>query len=53
MQAAISPDSKMIAFAAQDLSFNVEVLPFDAGTGRQTGEGKSATEGANVIFFLL
>jgi eukaryotic-like serine/threonine-protein kinase len=52
MQAAISRDNKIIAFAAQDLSFNVEVLPFDAETGRQTGEVKPATQGTNVIYFL-
>ena len=51
MQAAISRDGKMIAFAAQTLSFNVEVLPFDAEAGRQTGEAKAATEGANAIYF--
>jgi serine/threonine protein kinase len=51
MQAAISPDNKVIAFAAQGLSFNVEVLPFDAETGHETGEVKSVTQGANVIYF--
>ena len=51
MQPAISRDNKAIAFAAQDLSFNVEVLPFDAETGRQTGEVKQATQGSNVIYF--
>ncbi|HKA21490.1 MAG TPA: protein kinase, partial [Blastocatellia bacterium] len=52
LQAAISRDNKTIAFAAQDLSFNVEVLPFDAETGRQTGEVKPVTQGSNVIYFL-
>jgi Tol biopolymer transport system component len=51
MQAAISRDNKAIAFAAQDLSFNVGVLPFDPETGRQTGEATPATQGSNVIYF--
>jgi Tol biopolymer transport system component len=51
-QAAISHDGKLIAFSAQDLSFNVETLPFDAEAGRQTGVPQSATQGSNIIYFL-
>jgi Tol biopolymer transport system component len=52
MQAAVSRDGKMIAFAAQDLSFNIEILPFDAEIGRQTGAPQPVTLGSNTIYFL-
>jgi serine/threonine protein kinase len=51
-QAAISRDGKLIAFAAQDLSFNIETLPFDAELGRQTGPLQEVTRGSNNIEFL-
>lgn len=51
-QAAVSNDGKLIAFSAQDLSFNVETMPFDAEAGRQTSEPQSATFGSNTIYFL-
>jgi len=52
MQAAVSRDGELIAFAAQDLSFNIETIPFDAETGRQTDAPQPATLGNNVIYFL-
>jgi len=51
-QAAISRDGNLIAFAAQDLSFNIETLPFDAEMGRQTGTPQELTRGNNNIDFL-
>jgi serine/threonine protein kinase len=51
-QAAISRDGKLIAFDAQDLSFNIETLPFDAETGHQTGAPEEVTRGSNNIDFL-
>jgi len=51
-QAAISRDGNLIAFAAQDLSFNIETLPFDAEMGRQTGTPQEVTRGSNNIDFL-
>jgi Tol biopolymer transport system component len=52
MQAAVSRDGKLIVYAAQDLSFNIETLPFDAETGRHTGTPQPATQGRNIIYFL-
>ncbi len=52
IQAAVSRDGKLIAFSAQDLSFNIETLPFDAEAGRQTGAPQPATQGSNIIYFL-
>jgi len=51
-QAAISRDGKLIAFAAQDFSFNIETMPFDAEMGRQTGAPQEVTSGSNNIDFL-
>ena len=51
-QAAISRDGKLIAFAAQDLSFNIETLPFDEEMGHQTGAPQEVTRGSNNIDFL-
>lgn len=52
IQAAVSHDGKMIAFAAQELAFNVEMLPFDAEQGRQMGAPQPITSGNNSIYFL-
>ena len=52
LQAAISRDGKMIAYAAQELAFNAEILPFDAEQGRLTGTPQPATSGNNSIYFL-
>ena len=51
-QAAVSRNGKLIAYAAQDLSFNLESLPFDSETGLQTGPPQPATLGSNIIYFL-
>ena len=52
IQAAVSRDGKMIAYAAQELAFNAEILPFDAEQGRQTGPSLPVTSGSNSIYFL-
>jgi eukaryotic-like serine/threonine-protein kinase len=52
IQSAVSRDGKMIAYAAQDLAFNAEILPFDAEQGRQTGPSQPVTSGSNSIYFL-
>jgi len=52
IQAAVSRDGKLIAFAAQEISFNAETLPFDSEIGRQTGEPQPATSGDKTIYAL-
>jgi serine/threonine protein kinase len=52
IQAAVSRDGKMIAYAAQELAFNAEILPFDAEQGRQIGPLQPVTYGNNSIYFL-
>jgi serine/threonine protein kinase len=52
IQAAVSRDGKLIAYAAQDLAFNAEILPFDAEQGRQMGPSQQVTHGSNSIYFL-
>jgi serine/threonine protein kinase len=52
MQAAMSRNGKLVAYAAQDLSFNIETLAFDAEAGLQTGPPQPATLGSNIIYFL-
>jgi serine/threonine protein kinase len=51
-QAAVARDGKLIVFAAQDVSFNVEVLPFDAEAGRELGPPQPLTRGNITSFFL-
>ncbi len=51
-QAALSRDGKRIAYAALEVSFNVETLPFDAEAGRPTGPARPLTAGNKVIYFL-
>lgn len=51
LQATISADGKRIAFTAFEMSFNMEVMPFDADGGGQTGEPNALTLGNNVIYF--
>ncbi len=51
-QAAVSRDGKRIAFSAQDVSFNLEVLLFDAEAGRATGAPKPLTQGSDQITFM-
>jgi Tol biopolymer transport system component len=54
MQPAVSRNGKLIAFAAQDLSFNIETLPFDAEAGHQMGPSQPATlEQPHLLFELL
>ena len=52
IQAAVSRDGEMIAYAAQDLAFNAEILPFDAEQGRLMGPSQPVTYGSNSIYFL-
>jgi Tol biopolymer transport system component len=52
IQAAVSRDGKMITYAAQELAFNAEIMPFDAEQGGQTGAPHAATSGSNSIYFL-
>ena len=52
MQAAVSRDGKLIAFAAQEISFNVEALALDAETGRVTGTPQPITSGSDIAYFL-
>lgn len=50
-QATVSRDGNVIAFAALDVSFNLEAVPFDAEAGRQTGPPQSITSGSDLIYF--
>ena len=51
-QSAISRDGKSIAFTALNLSFNPEVMPFDAESGRPTNTAQQVTNGNDVIYFM-
>jgi Tol biopolymer transport system component len=51
LDAAVSRNGNMIAFTAEEDSFNIETVAFDAETGRVTGEPKSLTTGQNTNFF--
>ncbi|MEP6912669.1 MAG: protein kinase [bacterium] len=51
-QAAVSPDGKLVAFAAQTISFNVEALAIDAETGRVTDAPRPITSGSDISYFL-
>jgi Tol biopolymer transport system component/predicted Ser/Thr protein kinase len=48
-QAAISRDGRQIAFTALEQTFNIETLPFDAESGRISGDAKTLTAGNNDI----
>ncbi|HKA22260.1 MAG TPA: protein kinase [Blastocatellia bacterium] len=50
-QATVSRDGKLIAYAALDVSFNLEAVPFDAEAGRPTGPIQSITSGSDLIYF--
>jgi len=50
-QAVVSRDGKLIAYAALDVSFNIEAAPFDAEAGRQTGAPQPMTSGSDLIYF--
>ena len=49
--AAISMDGTEVAFAALDVSANVEALPFDFETGLVLGPAEALTSGNDVIYF--
>lgn len=51
-QAAVSRDGKLIAFAAQDVEFNIEKLAFDAESGRLLGEPTAITSGHSLNYFF-
>ncbi|MEP6913173.1 MAG: protein kinase [bacterium] len=51
-QAAVSRDGKLIAFAAQDVEFNIEKLPFDAESGRPPGAPQAITYGHSLNYFF-
>jgi Tol biopolymer transport system component len=51
LHAAVSRNGKMIAFTAEEDSFNLEAVAFDAETGRVGGEPKPLTTGQNANFF--
>ena len=51
-QPAVSRDGKLIAFAAQDVSFNIEAIPFDAEAGRLLGAPQPITSGNNISYFF-
>ena len=50
-QAAVSRDGKLIAFSALDVSFNLELVPFDAEAGRPIGSPVPITSGSDLIYF--
>jgi Tol biopolymer transport system component len=52
LHAALSRDGKLIAFTAEDDSFNIERVAFDAETGRVTGQPETLTTGQNINFFM-
>jgi Tol biopolymer transport system component len=52
LHAAVSRDGRLIAFTAEDDSFNVERVAFDAETGRVTGQPETLTTGQNINFFM-
>ena len=52
LQPAISGDGKLVAFAAVEVFSNIERLPFDATSGRQTGGATPVTAGKDPIYFF-
>ncbi len=50
-EAAVSPGGKRIAFVSLMASFNVEVIPFDAESGRTLGEPQRLTKGSEIAYF--
>ena len=52
VQAAVSRDGKLIAFAGQDVEFNIEKVPFDAETGRLIGTPQPITGGHSLNYFF-
>ncbi len=51
-QPAVSRDGKLLAYAALDVSLNVESLPFDAESGRALGAPEPITQGNDRIYFF-
>lgn len=52
MQAAISPDGRSIAYAAQTISFNIEAVPLNPETGKLLGPPKQLTTGTELKPFF-
>ncbi|MCA1620534.1 MAG: serine/threonine-protein kinase [Acidobacteria bacterium] len=50
-QATVSRDGKLIAYAALDVSLNIESLPFDAEAPRNAGAPQPVTSGSDRIYF--
>lgn len=50
-QTTVSRDGKLIAYAALDVSLNIESLPFDAETPRNVGLAQPVTSGSDRIYF--
>ena len=51
-QAAVSRDGRWIAFAGQDVDFNIERIQFDAETGGTTGTAQGVTFGHSLNYFF-
>jgi TolB protein len=51
-QAAVSRDGKLIAFAGQDVEFNIERIAFDVETGRTAGNPEIITSGHSLNYFF-
>ena len=51
-QAAVSRDGKLVAFAAQDVEFNLEKIPYEAESGRLMGTATAITSGHNLNYFF-
>jgi serine/threonine protein kinase/Tol biopolymer transport system component len=52
LQATVSPNGEGIAFASQDVRFNIERVPFDAVAGRTTGPPEPVTRGSELTNFF-
>jgi serine/threonine protein kinase len=51
-QPAVSRDGRLIAYAAVEMTFNLETTPFDAEAGRVLGAPQPITSGNQVIAFM-
>lgn len=52
MQTAVSRDGRLVAFAAQDVRFNIERIAFDERAGRTTGLPEAVTLGSELTNFF-
>jgi Tol biopolymer transport system component/tRNA A-37 threonylcarbamoyl transferase component Bud32 len=52
VQPAVSRDGKFVAFAGQDVEFNIEKMPFDAESGRSLGNPVTVTSGHSLNYFF-